>query len=185
MSENEARLLRLLQERAVQRGGPFRLASGQISDYYLDVRQVSVYSAGAWLIGEVLYERTWQRSLAAVGGLATGAIPLVTALVASYHRHGRELEGFWVRSEIKDHGLQRRVEGRLRPGMPVAIVEDVLTSGQSALQAVQAVREQGGQVVLVLALVDRQAGGVAALEAAGVPEVQTLFRLHDFGLTAS
>src|SRR4051812_39393494 len=132
MSENEQRLLELLKARSFKRG-QFRLASGDTSDYFIDGKMTEVCSEGAHLIGEVLYERTKDLDVDAIGGLQVGAVPLTTAAVMTYHRHGRTMEGFWVREEIKSHGTQKRVEGKLPEGARVVILEDVLTKGNSAL----------------------------------------------------
>src|SRR5438045_222524 len=102
MSETEARLLRLVSDRAFRRG-TFRLASGGTSDYYIDGKMIEVFSESAHLIGEVLYERTQALGADAIGGLEVGAVPLTTAAVISYHLHGRRLEGFWDRDEVKQH----------------------------------------------------------------------------------
>ena len=96
MSEHEQRLLELLNKRSFQRG-QFRLASGENSDYFIDGKMTAVCSEGAYLIGEVLYEWTKDADIDAIGGLQVGAVPLSTAAVISYHRHGQAMEGFWVR----------------------------------------------------------------------------------------
>lgn len=184
MSDNEAKLLKLFQERSFRRGGPFKLASGEVSDYYIDGRMTAIFSAGAHLIGEVLYERTKDLKIDAIGGMAVGAVPLATAAVISYHTHGQRMEGFWVRDKTKEHGTQKLIEGNLRPGMRVAIVEDVSTKGTSALKAVEAVKDAGCDVVLVLAIVDRLHGAVALFRAKGIANYQSVFTIRDFGVTA-
>ena len=114
LTPNEARLLELLTERSFRRG-QFRLASGETSDYFIDGKMTAVHSEGASLIGEVLYEWTKDVAFDAIGGLQVGAVPLTTAAVIACHRHGRPVEGFWVRAEVKDHGTQKAIEGRLPP----------------------------------------------------------------------
>src|SRR5579871_3845157 len=113
MTALETRLFQLLQERCFQRG-TFRLASGAMSDYYIDGRMAEVFSESAHLIGEVLYERTQGLAFDALGGMAIGAMPLTTAAVISYHQHGRVMEGFWVRDKVKTHGTQKTIEGNLK-----------------------------------------------------------------------
>jgi orotate phosphoribosyltransferase len=181
MSETEAQLLRLIRDRAFRRG-TFRLASGGTSDYYIDGKMIEVFSESAHLIGEVLYEHTQALGADAIGGLEAGAIPLATAAVISYHLHGRRMEGFWVRDEVKRHGTQKRIEGNLRPGWRVVVVDDVVTQGGSSLKAVQAVREAGCEVVLVLALVDRLVGAEQRLREEGVPAYQAVFTVRDLGV---
>src|SRR5262245_15247803 len=183
MSNAEAELLKLLRERSVKtEGGPFRLASGEMSDYYIDARMTVVSSAGAHLIGEVLFEHTSELGIDAIGGLEVGAVPLVTAAVIGYHRHGRSMEGFWVRDKTKGHGTKKLIEGALRPGMQVAIVDDVFTKGSSALKAAQAAREAGCQVVLVLALVDRLAWARELFQAEEIDNYKAVFTIRDLGV---
>src|SRR5277367_1767930 len=108
MSTDESQLLELMKARSFKykRGG-FRLASGDVSDYYIDGKMSQVFSEAAALIGEILYERTKDLEIDAIGGLEVGAVPLTTAAVISYHRHGRKMEGFWVREKEKDHGTRK------------------------------------------------------------------------------
>jgi orotate phosphoribosyltransferase len=181
MSDAETQLLQLLKERSF-RLGEYRLASGATSRYYIDGKMTEVFSRGAHLIGEVLYERTRDLPIDAIGGLEAGAIPLATAAVISYHRHGREMEGFWVRDQVKAHGTRKLVEGGLREGARVAIVDDVITKGGSSLKAIRAVKEMGCEVVQVLALVDRLQGAEEAFRAEGVVNFRPVFTLRDFGV---
>jgi orotate phosphoribosyltransferase len=181
MSPAETQLLQLLKDRAFKRG-TFRLASGGTSDYYIDGRMAAVFSEAVPLIGEVLYERTQGLAVDAIGGLAVGAVPLTTAAVFSYHLHGRKMEGFWVRDQVKAHGTQKVIEGNLAPGARVVIVDDVFTQGTSAAKAVQAVRGIGCEVVGVLALVDRLQGARERFRELGVPNYQPVFTIRDFGV---
>jgi orotate phosphoribosyltransferase len=183
MTELEERLLEVLKERSFKRGH-FQLASGGTSDYYIDGKMTEVHSEGAYLIGEVIYERTKDLDIDAIGGLQVGAVPLTTAAVICYHHHGRPMEGFWVREEIKTHGTQKRVEGGLRKGSRVVIVDDVFTKGGSALKAVEAAREFGCEVVLVLALVDRLQGAEELFQRNGIVNYQAVFTIRDFGVGA-
>jgi orotate phosphoribosyltransferase len=185
MTETEKRLLELLKSRSFKRAEPgekFRLASGEMSEYFIDGKMTVVSPEGAKLIGEVLYEWTKDYDIDAIGGLQVGAVPLATAAVISYTNHGREVEGFWVREEVKTHGTQKKIEGGLRKGMRVAIVDDVFTKGGSALKAVEAVAQFGCEVVLVLALVDRLRGARQLFEEHGIKEYLTVFDIRDFGI---
>src|SRR4051812_45144514 len=103
MSDAEQRLLQLLSVRSFQRG-TFQLASGASSTYYIDGRTSAVFSRSARLIGEVIYERTKDLAIDALGGMEVGAVPLTAAAVIAYDLHGREMEGFWVRKKAKTHG---------------------------------------------------------------------------------
>lgn len=181
MTENEKQLFQLLQQRSFQRG-TFRLASGATSDYYIDGKMVQVFSASAHLIGEVLYERTKDLPIDALGGLEIGAVPLTTAAVISYHLHGRTMEGFWVRDKAKSHGTRKVIEGNLKPGSRVVIVDDVITTGGSSVKAIKEVREIGCEVVSVLALVDRLQGAAQTFKDEGIVNFQAIFTLRDFGV---
>jgi orotate phosphoribosyltransferase len=181
MSDLERKLLQLLTERSFKRG-VFRLAYGGTSNYYIDGKMSEVFSASAFLIGEVLCERTRDLTFDALGGLAVGSIPLTTAAVISYHLRGRKMEGFWVRDAVKSHGTQKLIEGGLKPGARVVIVDDVITTGGSALKAIDAVLEQGCQVVQVLALVDRLQGAAEGFRDRGIDNYQAVFTIRDFGV---
>src|SRR5438270_927882 len=110
MSDAEQQLLQVIKERAFRRG-TFRLASGGTSDYYIDGKMIAVYSEAVPLIGKVIYEHTCDLDIDAIGGLEVGAVPITAAAVFAYHLNGREMEGFWVRDEVKKHGTQKIVEG--------------------------------------------------------------------------
>src|ERR1700722_13775888 len=181
MSPAETRLLQLLEQRSFQRG-TFRLASGAVSDYYMDGRMTAVFSAGAHLIGEVLYERTKNLDVHALGGLEVGAVPLTTAAVIGYQLHGREMEGFWVRDKAKAHGTRKLIEGNLKPSSRVVIVDDVITTGSSAVKAIEEVQKIGCEVVLAICLVDRLQGAQEAFRKAGVANYQAVFTIRDFGV---
>jgi orotate phosphoribosyltransferase len=183
MTEAEADLLELLKERSFRKeGGPFHLASGEISDYYIDGKMTVVSSAGVHLIGEVLYERTKELDIDAIGGLEVGAVPLVAAAVGAYQRHNQAMEGFWVRNKEKDHGTRKLIEGDLKRGSRVVIVDDVFTQGKSAFKAVNAVQDQGCEVVLVLALVDRLRGAEELFRKNGIENYEAVFTIRDFGV---
>lgn len=180
MTENETRLLDLLKERSFRRG-EFRLASGATSSYFIDGKRTAVHSEGAFLIGEVLYERTKDLDFDAIDGLQVGAVPLTTAAVISCQRHGRAMEGFWVREQIKSHGTQKLIEGVLPERARVIVVDDVFTKGGSAMKVVEAVRDAGCEVVLVLALVDRLQGARELFRQNGIENYRAVFTIRDFG----
>jgi orotate phosphoribosyltransferase len=185
MTEKEKQLLELLKKRSFRRTEPgqiFTLASGEKSEYFIDGKMTAVSSEGATLIGEVLYEWTKEANIDAIGGLQVGAVPLATAAAISYQQHGRPIEGFWVRDEVKTHGTQKQIEGGLRKGMRVAVIDDVFTKGGSTLKAVEAVRAFGCEVVLVLALVDRLRGAKALFQQNGIADCRTVFTIRDFGI---
>jgi orotate phosphoribosyltransferase len=166
------RLLTLLAERSARRGR-FTLASGRESTLYIDARQTTMSPDGLALIGPLglaaLAESGWRAD--SVGGLTLGADPISYAIAYASALAGTPLRAFTVRKEAKAHGTGRLIEGPFREGDRVAVVEDTITTGGSALRAVEAVRAAGGTVVGVLALVDREEGGREAIEAAGLPVV--------------
>jgi orotate phosphoribosyltransferase len=174
----EQRLLELLRKRAYKKG-VFELASGEISDYYIDAREVVVNSLGAFLVGEALYHRIEKYQIHAIGGLETGAIPLVTAAVISSNFRNKTIEGFWVRNRSKDHGTGRTIEGSLRYGSNVIITDDVVTKGLSILKAMRAVKDIGCTVLAVIPIVDRLAGAESLLRENGVTNYQPIFTIND------
>lgn len=185
MTESELQLLELLKKRSFRRAEPgqmFRLASGEMSEYFIDGKMTAVSSEGAALIGEVLYDWTKDANIDAIGGLQVGAVPITTAAVISYQHHGRPIEGFWVRDEVKSHGTRKQIEGGLQKGMRVAVIDDVFTKGGSTLKAVEAVRNFGCEVVLVLALVDRLRGAKGLFQKNGITDYRTVFSIRDFGI---
>jgi orotate phosphoribosyltransferase len=160
-------LLRLLRELSWKQG-TFRLASGRESDFYIDVKQTVMRAAGARAAGELLCDRLQAHGITVVGGMAVGAVPLVSVALAAAAARGYELDGFFVRKETKDHGTAQKLDGRFRADARIALVEDVVTTGASTLAAIDAVEAGGGKVALVITVVDREENdGVAALRARG------------------
>lgn len=167
MSETEA-LERLLRNRSVVLGS-FVLASGQPSTYYIDARKTTMSAEGLRLIGQLglraIRRAGWDPD--AVGGLTMGADPVAYAVALASLSDLPIVDAFSVRKATKEHGTQQRIEGNFRPGARVVVVEDVLTTGGSTLQAIEAVVAGGGQVLGVLAVVDREQGGREGVEARG------------------
>ncbi len=177
--DSRLRLLELIRSRAVS-FGQFKLASGKLSNYYINSKKILFHSESVDLLGAALWEQTRDLNLQAIGGLEVGAIPLTTSCVLHYHRHGQSMEGFFVRKQPKSHGSQERIEGVLPPNARVAIVDDVLTTGGSALQAVQEVERAGATVVAVLCVVDRLEGAREVF--ANRYLYRPLFTLHDLNI---
>ena len=142
VNNQRERLNAVIRERAV-RYGDFVLRSGAHSSFYLDCRQVTLDSEGAFLVASLMLARMEDVEAQAVGGPALGAVPIVGAVCALAHARGRRLSGFFIRKEAKDHGMGNLVEGALEPGMRVVMVEDTVTTGGELLRAVDAVREFG------------------------------------------
>jgi orotate phosphoribosyltransferase len=177
---NHDRLLALLAERSARRGH-FTLASGRESTLYIDARQTTMSPDGLALIGPMalraLDAEGW--TVDSVGGLTLGADPISYAIAYASALDGRAIRAFAVRKEAKAHGTGRLIEGPFREGDRVAVIEDTITTGGSALRAVDAIRSAGGIPIGVLALVDREEGGREAIEAAAGLPVLSLARAAD------
>jgi orotate phosphoribosyltransferase len=178
MSDRD-RLRALLLERSF-RTGDFVLASGARSPYYIDCRTTTMHAEGQALIGRLGFELLRTAGLApdAIGGLTMGADPVAYAIAHASWLAGAPVNAFSVRKQPKDHGTGKRVEGCFAAGARVVVVEDVITSGGSALQACDAVEAEGGTVLGVIALVDRESGGREAIAARGYA-VHTLYPVSE------
>lgn len=173
-------LARLLAERSF-RTGRFVLSSGRESSYYVDCRSTTMHARGQVLIGRVGLDRieALDRTPEFVGGLTMGADPISYAIAGeSARRDMAHIHAFSVRKEAKDHGRGRRIAGCFEAGAPVVVTEDVITTGGSALDACRAVEEEGGEILAVLVLVDREEGGGEALRDAGYA-VEPLYTVSD------
>jgi orotate phosphoribosyltransferase len=175
-------LIDLIRHRALE-FGQFTLASGQQAGFYLDCRKVTLDSQGANLIADGMLELMADDYPDAVGGMAIGADPITGAIITRAGQTERPLRGFIVRKDVKQHGKGQAVEGPVSPGDRVLIVEDVVTTGGSALRAIDQARDFGLQVIGALAVVDRLAGGGAAFAAKGVP-LRSLLTIADLGIMA-
>ena len=175
-------LVALLSQRSVQHGS-FKLASGRTSSYYIDARLSTMSAQGLALVGELglaaIRAAGW--SVSAVGGLTMGADPVAYAIARASLPSPPIVDAFSVRKEAKDHGRGRRIEGCFTAGARVVVVEDTITSGGSALSAIEAVASEGGTVIGVIAVIDREEGGRARIEAAGFP-VRALVTATQLGL---
>ena len=164
---NNTQLVALLLEKSYKEGD-FLLSSGARSDFYLDAKQVTYDPDGMVLVGEMMMQLVEDFDIEAVGGLTMGADAIVASTVFASARTSKRVSGFVARKEPKQYGLEKHVEGVSPQGKRVAIVDDVITSGQSALKAVQAARAAGAHVVLVVGLVDREQGGADAIVSSGM-----------------
>jgi orotate phosphoribosyltransferase len=175
MGERE-RLLKLLSEKSFMYSEEptFKLASGKMSSYYINCKKTAYDPEGIDLIGKIFFEMAEKHSPDGIGGLTLGADPIAVSAAGESFRQGKPLKAFVVRKQAKDHGTKLPVEGDMKPGERVVIIEDVITTGGSALTAVKAARAFGLEVATVIALVDRQEGGREAIEAESVP-VESVF----------
>ncbi len=151
----------------------FKLASGKKSSFYFNCKPTTLNSEGMFLIGNLLYDliRSPDTSgkIKAVGGLTLGADPLANAIAYTAYLKGEPLEAFIVRKEPKKHGTMLWIEGEVKKGDKVLIVEDVITTGNSTIKAIKRARENGLKVMGVVVLIDRQEGGRQAIEEMGIP----------------
>ena len=169
------RLAQILVERSYMEGD-FTLASGKKSDYYFDCRQTSLHPEGAWLIGCLFNDMLVDLDVRAVGGMTMGADPLISATSVVSHLKGRPLGGLIVRKAVKDHGTSRYIEGLANVGRgdKVAMLEDVVSTGGSVLQACERIRDAGLGVAVICCVLDRGEGGREKLLEAGY-QVRAIF----------
>lgn len=158
--------------------GDFVLSSGQPSRYYINGKQITLHPQGGFVVGRVILSML-PPHVQAVAGLTLGADPMVaaTSVVGAYE--GRSLTALIVRKEAKGHGTQAYIEGpTLDPGSEVVVLEDVVTTGQSALKAVDRLRQAGYSVNHIIALVDRQQGGAELYQEKGLG-FQAIFSIQE------
>ena len=180
VAEDTAELIEKIKALAIVRG-QVTLSSGRTSDYYVDMRRVTLAGAVAPVIGRVMRALVADWDFEAVGGLTLGADAVATAMLHAAAATGERLDAFVVRKEGKAHGLQQRIEGPAVAGRRVLAVEDTSTTGASVLTAVDALREAGADVIGVAVIVDRNTGAAEAVEAAGLP-YRAAIAAHDLGL---
>jgi len=147
--------------------GEFTLTSGKKSNYYIDGKKITLSPEGAYLVGKAIFDELIKTGVDAIGGVATGAYPIVTAVALVSHLEGKPIPAFIVREVPKEHGTMRQIEGHLKEGSRVAIVDDVLTTGGSVLKTIEAVAAANCKVVKVIVLVDRGEGGSDRLKKEG------------------
>ena len=164
------RLKILIKERSLKISEEpiFKLSSGRFSPYYLDLKQITFLPEGMYLVGKLMYEMIKPFSPSAVGGLTLGADPISYSIAFVSLLDNNPLKPFVVRKEKKEHGTGKRIEGVLKKGERVAVVEDVVTTGSSSLKAVKACKEEGLEVIGVFAIVDREEGGKENIEKEGL-----------------
>jgi orotate phosphoribosyltransferase len=175
-------LIELVRQRALK-FGDFTLASGKKASYYLDGKQVTLDSSGARLIAEGILDLLADHLPLpqAVGGMSIGADPITAAVITMAGVRGIPLSGFMVRKEAKGHGTKRFIEGPVTAGDTVVIVEDVVTTGGSSLEAIARCEEFGLKVARVVAIIDRCEGGAEAFAQRGYA-LASLLTIRDFGI---
>jgi len=180
MTNKEQRLLEILAKIAYHYSPTpkFKLASGKMSNFYIDCKSVIMSPEGLILCGEVILEKIEGISIEGIGGLEFGAVPITLATSVLAYQKGIKLKPFVVRKENKSRGLKKNIEGQIDEGDKVIIVEDVITSGKSAIIAAERIMEKGAHVEKVIALVDRKEGGGNALQQKGI-YLDSIFNLDD------
>jgi orotate phosphoribosyltransferase len=167
---SKAELLRILKEKSLLRGN-FVLASGKHSDYYIDGKRTTFDPEGAYQVGHLLLDEieNLNTKVEAVGGMSIGADPIVIAVGLAARERGYPLRVFVTRKKVKDHGTQKMIEGNFREGDKVVMVEDVMTTAGSTLQAAEIIRQAGGEVIAAMVIVDRKQGAAQNLQKEGIP----------------
>ncbi len=182
MADWTPRLLELLRTLSYVEGDVV-LASGKVSDFYIDCRQTALHPEGAFLIGRLLHALITKMDKIpdAVGGMTMGADPLVTSTSIASFTAGNPIPAFYIRKEAKGHGLKKYIEGRknVPDGSKVVLLEDVVTTGGSSIKAIDRCRNESLEPIALFALVDRLEGGREAIEQAGVP-FASVFTRNDF-----
>lgn len=157
---------------------PFILASGKESPYYLDCRKITLFSLSFNLIGILFWTELKYLKIDGVAGMSIGADPIVSAILAQACKEKLPLEGFLIRKEPKKYGTQKQIEGNLKKGMKIVLVEDVVTTGKSLIKAISACEEATLQIIKILALIDREEGGKENLKKLGY-NLEAFFTLKE------
>jgi orotate phosphoribosyltransferase len=178
-----ARLIELIKARSFQEGPAFKLASGKTSPFYFNMKPTMLDSEGAFLIASLILDEIEGVDADLIGGLEMGAVPIASSVAAIAYTRGRKLPAFFVRKQAKEHGTRALVEGLAKTehlaGKKVIVVEDVTTTGGSALKAAEALKAEGATVVRVITIVDRLDGAMETFSNAGFTYTQ-LLTLEDF-----
>lgn len=182
--QTTARLIELIRERSFKQTATpeFTLTSGKKSCFYFNLKQVTCFSEGQYLVGRMIYDRIQELSLFpdGIGGLTMGADPISFAVAHTFHLNNKQVEGFSIRKEPKGHGAGLQIEGHIKEGDKVIITEDVITTGGSTIKAIEIARKHGLNVLAVIALLDRcEENGRQNIEALDVP-VYPLLTIKDF-----
>jgi orotate phosphoribosyltransferase len=180
-------LIRLILEKAFKYSEEplFKLVSGRMSNYYFNCKAVTLHPEGMYLIGNIIFDLIRESSVQGIGGLTLGADPIADAVAYTSYLRKQPVEAFVVRKNAKSHGTMQWIEGNIKAGDKVVIVDDVITTGKSTIEATDRAKEAGLEIVKVVALIDRQEGGKENIEARGFAvstvvtreEVMELYRI--------
>lgn len=178
-----ARLIELIKSRSFQEGPEFKLASGKTSTFYFNMKPTMLDSEGAYLVASLILDQLESTDVDLIGGLEMGAVPIASSVAAVAFTEGRKLPAFFVRKQVKEHGTQALVEGLAKgesmAGKKIVVVEDVTTTGGSALKAADALKAAGADIVRVITIVDRLDGAAETFATAGL-NFEPLLTLADF-----
>jgi orotate phosphoribosyltransferase len=163
------RLIKLIIEKAFKYSKEpiFKLVSGRMSNYYFNCKTVTLHPEGMYLIGNLIFDLIENMDVKGVGGLTLGADPIAYAVAYTSFLKKKPMEAFVVRKTAKSHGTMQWIEGNVNKGDRVVIVDDVITTGKSTIEAINRAKEEGLKIAKVIALIDRQEGGREAVEASG------------------
>lgn len=182
-SEQKDRLIEIVRRRSYGTGVEIKLASGRISNFYFNMKPTMMDPEGAYLLARQVLATISDLEADLIGGLEMGAVPVAAAVAAVSHAQGAPLPAFFVRKQAKEHGTQSLIEGLVKgetlAGKSVVVVEDVTTTGGSALKAIEVIRAEGGKVLAVVTAVDREEGAADTFRAAGI-DFRPVLRVSDF-----
>ncbi len=183
LAKDRAQLIEIVRQRSYGTGVEIKLASGRTSNFYFNMKPTMLHPDGAYLIGRLIADMIKDMEVDMVGGLEMGAVPLATAVAMASRGQRRPLPAFFVRKQAKEHGTQALIDGLVKgetiAGRRVVVLEDVTTTGGSAMKAIEAIKAAGASVVTVVTVVDRLEGAAEAFRAAGIP-FQALLTVADF-----
>jgi orotate phosphoribosyltransferase len=179
LSSKKQKLLAIISRFSLLQGREFRLTSGASSNFFIDLKKTMLDPEGASLLADLLFDKIKAEDVDCVGGMETGAIPIVAELCMRSWPE-KPVKGFFIRKEAKGHGTDQQVEGRLERGSRVILLEDVTTTGGSAMRAVDQTRQFQCTVLKVITVVDRLEGAEETFRNAGII-FEALFTRHDFG----
>jgi orotate phosphoribosyltransferase len=167
------RLIDIVRARSFSTGTETRLVSGRSTNFYFNMKPTMLHPEGAHLVATLILDAVKGARIDFIGGLEMGAVPLATAVAAISHARGQPIPAFFVRKQAKEHGARKLVEG-LAPGerlegKRIVVLEDVTTTGGSAMKAIEALRAEGAVIERVISVVDRQEGAAEAFKTAGIP----------------
>jgi len=163
------RLIELILEKAFKysEAPVFKLVSGRMSNYYFNCKAVTLHPEGMYLIGNLIFDLIKDLNIKGIGGLTLGADPIAYAVAYTSYLKGKPIEAFIVRKTSKSHGTMQWIEGNIKKGDKVVIVDDVITTGKSTIEAITRSKEAGLEIEKVIALINRQEGGREAVEILG------------------